>query len=146
MKGTGRTTSRTGKAAALRQIATLVSAADDLQRALTSYKRGLTRLAKLIEGGLTIPEALKALEARGGGGGRPREIPEVLARFETARNNLRVSAVSLATNEGMSGSALARRLGVSRQLISRISTGADEAPVPAAKHRKAARPKSRAIT
>ena len=140
MERTGGKRPRAGRAATLRQIATLISAADELQRALTRYKRGLTRLAALIEDNAKVPDALKALEARGGGGGRPRELPQAMARFEAARNSLRVSAVALATNQGMSSSALARRLGVSRQLISRIVTSVDEGAGPGPERNGAARP------
>jgi hypothetical protein len=111
------------KNAVARQIATVLAAADELHEALIVYKRGLRRFASLIEDGAAVPDALEALE--GGVGGKPRLIPNALNALETARTDLRTAIVALAIHQGMSGSELARRLGVSRQLVSRIATQAE---------------------
>ena len=101
------------------QVATVLAAADELHEALIVYKRGLRRFALLIEGGAAVPDALETIE--GNVGGQPRLIPNAIDAFETARTDLRTAIVTLAMHQGMSGSELARRLGVSRQLVSRIA-------------------------
>ena len=107
------------KKAVSRQVAAVIAAADDVQQALTLYKRGLKRFGALIDSGSAVADALQTIE--GNVGGKPRLIPDTLADFEGARNELRTAIVALAIDQGMSGSGLARRLGVSRQLVSRIA-------------------------
>jgi len=111
------------KNAVARQVAAVIDAADELHHALIRYKRGLKKFASLIEDGADVPDALAAIE--GSVGGQPRLIPNALDDFEVARNDLRSAIVALAMDQGMSGAGLARRLGVSRQLVSRIATQAE---------------------
>lgn len=110
------------KKAVARQVATVIAAANQLQTALTVYMRGLDEFASLVEDGAAVPEALQAID--GNVGGQPRLVPDALEDFEAARNNLRAAIVVLALDQGMSGARLARRLGVSRQLVSRIAAEA----------------------
>jgi len=111
------------KNAVARQVAGVLAAADELHEALVLYKRGLRKFASLIEKGAAVPDALGAIE--GGVGGRPRLIPNALDALEMARTDLRTAIVALAIHQGMSGAELARRLGVSRQLVSRIAAQAE---------------------
>jgi len=107
------------KNAVARQVSEVLAAANELHEALVVYKRGLRKFASLIAEGAAVPDALETVE--GNGGGQPRLIPNALDAFELARADLRTAIVALAMHQGMSGSELARRLGVSRQLVSRIA-------------------------
>jgi hypothetical protein len=111
------------KRAVDQKLATLIDAVDELQEALRQYKRGLSRFGVLIQGGASVAEALAAIE--GNVGGKPRLVPDTLDDFEAARNDFRTAIVTLALRQGTSAASIARRLGVSRQLVSRIALEAE---------------------
>jgi len=111
------------KRAVDQKLATLIDAVDELQEALRQYKRGLSRFGVLIQEGASVADALAAIE--GNVGGKPRLVPDTLDDFEAARNDFRTAIVTLALRQGTSAASIARRLGVSRQLVSRIALEAE---------------------
>ena len=56
---------------------------------------------------------------------RRREVTEALEEFETARHRVRLSMFGVAEEQDASISEVARALGISRQLASRLAAEAD---------------------
>ena len=104
-------------------ISVLADASKTLRQVLVRYERALAALATRTKRGESVLEAFDAMD---GVMHRQRELPETLEEFEAARHQVRLALVSLASAQGDSMSELARRLGVSRQLASRLSTEADD--------------------
>jgi len=100
----------------------LVDASKDLRRALLRYEKTSVEIAGLVERGESGADALKAA----GGPIRRREVTEALEKFEAARHRLRLAMFALASEEGTSASEVARQLGISRQLASRLAREAKE--------------------
>ena len=102
-------------------ISDLVEMAEELRETLSRYKRANQLLARRIDRGEPV---LDAFAEMGGPMRRHRELTEVLDDFEAVRHRVRLSLFALAESEGASMSAVARRLGISRQLASRLAAEA----------------------
>jgi hypothetical protein len=108
----------------VREISALLEATETLREVLGRYKRANARLARRVAQGESVLEAFDGLE---GAMQRHRELTETLEEFEAARHHVRVALFALATAQGASLSEIGRRLGISRQLASRLAAEADEA-------------------
>ena len=105
------------------EIAILDEASRNLRDVLERNERAIADLARRVERGESILEAFDAME---GAIRRHRELPKTLEEFEAARHQVRLALFALATAQGASMSELARRLGISRQLASRLAGAARE--------------------
>jgi hypothetical protein len=105
-------------------ISVLADASKTLREVLVRYERAIATLASRVKRGESVLEAFDAMD---GAMARHRELTEVLEEFETARHEVRLALFSLASAQGASMSELGRRLGISRQLASRLATKAESA-------------------
>ena len=103
------------------QIAELVEAGRTLQDCLARNERAITDLSERVLRGETILEAFSAMD---GVMRRHRELPQTLEEFEAARHQVRLALFNLALDQGATASELGRRLGISRQLASRLAGSA----------------------
>ncbi|HLX89726.1 MAG TPA: hypothetical protein VKR22_14880 [Acidimicrobiales bacterium] len=110
------------------QIAELVEAGRALQDCLGRNEKAITDLADRVQRGESILEAFGAMD---GVMRRHRELPETLEEFESARHQTRLALFDLALDQGATASELARRLGISRQLASRLAGSARDRSAPA---------------
>jgi DNA-directed RNA polymerase sigma subunit (sigma70/sigma32) len=106
----------------VREIAVLVETTEAVRDVLGRYKRANAKLAKRIERGESVLEAFDGLA---GTMRRHRELTEALAELEAARHQVRVALFALSTAQGVSLSEVGRRLGISRQLASRLAAEAE---------------------
>jgi len=86
----------------------------------TRYAEANRRLIELLGDDAELVAALDTL----GGPMRRREMTEALADFETSRHDVRVAMFALAQEQGATIAALGRKLGISRQLASRLASEA----------------------
>jgi len=103
----------------VRQISALTEATNNLEAVLARYKRAINDLAAHLDDGESVLEAFDELD---GAMLRQRELTETFEEFEAARHQVRLAVFALATAQGASPSELGRRLGISRQLASRLAT------------------------
>ena len=103
----------------------LVGSIERLREALLDYQQGCERLLEAADEppapGSTIERValLKFSEKR-------EQLSQAMQEFETARRLARVGLIAVAQEEGSNLSSVARTLGVSRQLASRLATGAKD--------------------
>lgn len=119
-------------------ISELIDMSEELRQTLSRYKRANRQLATRVERGESV---LDAFDAMGGPMRRHRELTEVMDQFETVRHRVRLSLFALAESQGASKSDVARRLGISRQLASRLAgqarrNGNNRASVPTGRRRR----------
>jgi hypothetical protein len=95
----------------------LIEATDRLRDAVVTFKKAFTMQARRIERGTPAVEALESVNASA----VRQELASALEEFETLRYKVRVAFIALALDEGSSMSEIARALGVSRQLVSRVA-------------------------
>jgi hypothetical protein len=107
----------------VRQIAALDEATGNLKEVLVRYQRAITGLATHVEAGESVLEAFDGLD---GAMLRQRELTETFEEFEGARHQVRLAVFALAKAQGASMSELGRRLGISRQLASRLAAEAED--------------------
>jgi hypothetical protein len=105
----------------VRELAELAEHTEHIRKVLLNYKKALRDVAQFLQGG-DVPIA--ALTERQGPLWR-REVTDALADFEAARHQVRVRFFALATEQGMSISEVARMLGITRQLASRVAAEAE---------------------
>ena len=105
----------------------LISAIDDLNAAsallretLQRYEKEMTRIRRRLEDGEQAIDASRgtAIPAQ------RRQVTEGIEEFEAARHRLRAALLAAGQEEGASFSEVARVLGISRQLASRIASQA----------------------
>ena len=108
----------------IREAAALIDSIEHLRAVLQQFAKLNARLSKRIGAGGDLGETLEAL----GGPDTRKEMTEALEAFETARHRLRLAMFALAEEQGMSISEVARGLGISRQLASRLAAEADDTP------------------
>ena len=106
------------------EISALVEATERLRETLGRYKRANANLARRVSRGESVLEAFEAMD---GAMDRQRELTEILEEFEAVRHRVRLALFGLAGAQGASMSELGRRLGISRQLASRLAKEAAEA-------------------
>ena len=102
---------------ALRQIEFLRQRIEELGTVLSDLDESIVVLGKGIERGAPIIEALEKV-------GGTLTVPAMLETFEefhAARQDLRVALLAIARIEGTTASEVARTLGISRQLASRLA-------------------------
>jgi MarR family len=107
---------------ALRQIELLRQRIEELGTVLNDLDESVVVLGKGIERGAPIIEALEEV-------GGTLTVPAMLETFEefhAARQDLRVALLVIARREGTTASELARTLGISRQLASRLAAEAEK--------------------
>jgi hypothetical protein len=105
----------------VRKLSILMDTTDDLCDVLARYKIATADVITLIESGGKMDESLGTLSSPIK---RRRELTETLDAFEAARHQARLAIFSLALDQGTSISGMARTLGVSRQLASRLAAEA----------------------
>jgi len=103
-------------------ISVLAEASKTLREVLVRYERAVATLATRVHRGESVLESFDAMD--GAMRGR-RELTETFEEFETARRQVRLALFSLASAQGASMSELGRRLGISRQLASRLAAEAE---------------------
>jgi hypothetical protein len=109
----------------VRRLSELNEAAEHLRTVLRRYNKASANVATLVDQGVHLVSALERLD----GPVRRSEVTEVLEEFEAARHRVRLAMFALATEQGSSFSDVARALGISRQLASRLAAEAEESQV-----------------
>jgi DNA invertase Pin-like site-specific DNA recombinase len=108
--------------ALVQRIAELDEANEHLRTALLRHKQGLAQAAKRAEAARWSVEAVQA-------GGAPEirnEVTQAIDAFEAARHQVRLAMFALGIETGASISEIARSLGISRQLGSKLAKEAKE--------------------
>ena len=100
----------------VRKMATLVETTDDVFAVLERYKASSVELAAGVERGENLEDIYPIIE----GPARPREVTEVLEKFESARHQVRLAMFELGHEQGLSISEVGRQLGMSRQRASHL--------------------------
>ena len=108
----------------VREASALVESIEHLRSVLQQFARLNVSLQKRIAAGGDLVTTLESL----GGPERRREMTEALEEFETSRHHLRLAMFALAEEQEVSISEVARSLGISRQLASRLAAEADVSP------------------
>lgn len=103
------------------EIALMIEASHTLQEVLVRNQKAIEDLATRVQRGESVLEAFSAMD---GAMRRHRELPQTLEEFEAARHQVRLALFDLALDQGATASELARRLGISRQLASRLASAA----------------------
>ena len=98
----------------------LEEAAEHVRTVLRRYNTASARVATLVDQGVRLVQALESLH----GPVRRSEVTEALEEFEAARHRVRLAMFALAKEQGSSFSEVARALGISRQLASRLAAEA----------------------
>ncbi len=96
---------------------------ESLREVLARYKRANADLVKRVAQGESVLEAFDGLD---GAMQSQRELTDKLEEFEAFRHQVRVALFACATAQGASLSEIGRRLGISRQLASRLAAEADK--------------------
>jgi response regulator of citrate/malate metabolism len=109
----------------VKQAQQLIESTEKLRQVLAQYQRATNRLVRRVESGDRLVDTVERI---GGRALRP-ELTDVLDEFETARHNTRLAMFALAQEEHTSISELARALGISRQLGSRLAREAEAGPI-----------------
>ena len=95
----------------------VIECTEQVRTALLGFKRAVARQSKLIGSGTPAVTALEDVNAAG----IRQNLTDALAEFEALRYQMRVACIAVALDDGASLSDVARALGVSRQLVSRIA-------------------------
>jgi len=98
----------------VRDMATLLQTTEEVFAALERYRASSLELAARVERGAKLQDIYPVIE----GPARPREVTEVLVKFEAARHQVRLSMFELGREQGLTMSEVGRQLGLSRQLAS----------------------------
>ena len=97
----------------------LIDSTEQLRAALLDYRRTCEKLVKIAEGP-TAGSTTARLEQVKLGEKRER-VTSAISAFEAARRQARIGLLAVAEEEGSNLSEVARSLGVSRQLASRLA-------------------------
>jgi len=95
----------------------LIESIKQLRKALLDYQKGCERLLKTGELDRSTVERVELLQFAE----RRERLAGALAEFEAARRRALIGLIDVAGEEGSNLSEVARTLGVSRQLLSRLS-------------------------
>ena len=95
----------------VRNMATLIETTEEVRSVLERYKASSVELAARVERGDHLQDIFPAIE----GPARPREVTEILVKFEAARHQVRLAMFDLGREQGLSQSEVGRQLGMSRQ-------------------------------
>ncbi len=107
------------ESALIRETHNLIEATDQLRATLLAYRKACEGMVRTSSPGQPAADTIKAMERL-----KIREHRETvtgaIANFEEARHRVRLELVTEAQDEGRNLSAVAKALGVSRQLASRL--------------------------
>jgi hypothetical protein len=103
------------------RIAQVIEANKHLETVLVDFRATLAQMSERVSGGETAVDALRNLNAPVS----RRLVTESLEEFESARRQMRVAIMALALSQGSSISDVAKVLGISRQLASRLAAEID---------------------
>ena len=103
-----------------RKLIQLIKRTDELRIVLDQFDETTRVGLEIVQRGVPLVEGLA--EARAGSA--RASLNKALDRLETARRDVRVAMSDVAIEEGASLSEVARALGVSRQLLSRLAASA----------------------
>jgi len=106
----------------VRRLSELIEVAEQLCTVLRRYNKASASVATLVDQDTHLVLALESLE----GPVRRSEVTEALEEFEAARHRVRLAMFALAKEQESSFSDVARALGISRQLASRLAAEAEE--------------------
>ena len=101
-----------------RKLEQLAKRTDELRSALDQFDDTTQHGLDLLRRGVPLVDGLAQTRA----GAARASLNKALDRMETARRDARVAMSDVAIEEGASLSELARALGVSRQLLSRLAS------------------------
>ena len=110
----------------IRMTRELIESTEQLRAALLEYRKTCEKLVKIAEGP-PARSTIERLEQVRLGEKRER-VTTAIADFEAARRQARIGLLAVAEEEGSNLSQVARTLGVSRQLASRLAIEASEHP------------------
>jgi len=108
----------------VRETNELIESAERLRKLLQEYKKVSARLVRLVESGEPVVDAIERI---GGPQIRP-ELTNAIDALETARHRTRLALFDQAAEDGSSISEMARALGISRQLGSRLAKELEARP------------------
>ena len=111
------TTERADVVVLSNQLTELIEESKVLRDVLIRNERAAARLRSQLERSGSVIDAMNSLDDLMRG---PRELPDTLDHFEATRRRTRYALFSLAAKQRLSLAELARRFGVSRQLVSRV--------------------------
>ena len=105
--------------ALIRLTRELIESTEQLRAALLDYRRTCEKLVKIAEGppARSTIERLEKVKL----GEKREQVTTSIAAFEAARRKARIGLLAVAEEEGSNLSEVARSLGVSRQLASRLA-------------------------
>ena len=103
-----------------RSLEQIVACNEELRTALDEFDQAIRQGLRLVHTDVRLVDALLETQA---GAARAR-FNKALDELETARRNLRIAMAGQAVEEGASLNELAKAIGVSRQLLSRIASEA----------------------
>jgi phage terminase large subunit-like protein len=107
----------------VRTASELVDATETLRRVLHHYEAVIADLIARVERGGEMVEAIVGVNAAT----VRTEVTKAMEAFEAARHRVRVAMVAAALDQGASASEVARALGFSRQLASRLVAEIEDA-------------------
>jgi hypothetical protein len=99
----------------------LVEATDRLRDAFLRFKKSFMTQTRRMESGTPAVEALESVNASV----VRQELASAVEEFETSRYKVRLAFIAVALDQGANMSEIARALGVSRQLVSRMAADID---------------------
>jgi AraC-like DNA-binding protein len=99
------------------QLTELIEESKILRDVLIRNERAAARLRRQLQRSGSVLDAMDSLDDLMRG---PRELPDALDHFEATRRRTRYILFALAAKQQLSLAELARRFGVSRQLVSRV--------------------------
>ena len=103
-----------------RKLVQLIKRTDELRIALDEFDEMTHAGLEVLQRGVPLVEGLAQARA----GSARASLNKALDRMETARRDVRVAMSDIAIEQGASLSEVARALGVSRQLLSRLAASA----------------------
>jgi len=109
----------------VRETRHLIEVTDELRAALLAYRKACEGMVRAGAPGQPARDTIQAMERV-----KVREhreaVTEAIADFEAARHRVRLELVTAAQDEGRNLSDVAKALGVSRQLTSRLGIEAKD--------------------
>jgi uncharacterized protein YdbL (DUF1318 family) len=118
---------KTATAKAIAALEEFLEVSKAFRAVVARNERAAAKLIGQLKRPGSVIDAFTAIE---GAMDRPREMAEAADEFEAARRAARQAILALAKAEGVSFSEVARQLGVSRQLVSRMAADVRESRTP----------------
>lgn len=101
----------------VRRADDVINSTEQVRGVLLRFKKAIVRQSRLMESGTPAVEALEAVNASV----LRQELVDALDEFEAHRQQMRVAFIGVALEDSANLSDVARALGVSRQLVSRLA-------------------------